>query len=574
MLTYLSKILDLIHDRKKFLLPMVLLFLTNTFLDLLSLGLLIPFVTVISDPSFLNESSYLSSFQLLAGVESYFDLVILFCLVLLILFLIKLTFSILVNYTILRFSFQTVAQLKIKLMTGFQGMPYSVFIKRNSSEYIQSILDFSGIFNGSVLMPLLRLFAEIFVTSGILLFLLFTQGSTLLIILAVVGIFVFIYDLVTRQRLKDYGKKGAFANEKAIQSVHEAMQGFKEIRILGKESGFFKRLSTGAEGNARYAILSQTLGFIPRYTLEFVIVSFVISYILIAILDDSNQLSSILPTLVIFAVASVRLLPSVSMIVNALTQIRLGEYATTRLHEDLIELQDVLTPITSTKSIKEFKSLELKNVFFKYSESSDWAIQDFSLKISKGESIGIVGPSGSGKTTIVDIILGLLEINSGKIIINERLIENSLEPLRGHCAYLPQEIFIVDDTLKANIALGEGVNDVNLEKISEAINRSSLNELVTNLEQGIDTKMGDKGVRLSGGQRQRVAIARAFYNEREILVLDESTSALDTKTESDISDQIDELKGKKTLIIIAHRESTLKRCDKVIRLDKGKLEVV
>ena len=146
--------------------------------------------------------------------------------------------------------------------------------------------------------------------------------------------------------------------------------------------------------------------------------------------------------------------------------------------------------------------------------------------------------------------------------------------MRGLCAYLPQEIFIVDDTLKANIALGEAAHDINLDKISEAIDKSSLNELVESLEQGILTKMGDKGVRLSGGQRQRVAIARAFYNEREILVLDESTSALDTKTEADISDQIDALKGKKTLIIIAHRESTLKRCDRIIRLDSGKFEAV
>ena len=423
-------------------------------------------------------------------------------------------------------------------------------------------------------MPFLRLLAEILVTLGILIFLLTTQGAALLVILAIVGSFILFYDLMTRKKLGQYGQKGAFANETAIKSVNEAMQGFKEIRVLGKEEGFLKRLIFGAQGNAKFSILSQTLGLIPRYALEFCVVAFVISYVLISILDKNIDLSSVLPTLVVFGVASVRLLPSVSMIVSSITQIRLGEYATNRLYKDLVELEGVSRSKIGFNLFSEFKSLELKNIYFKYEGSSEWAIENFSIKIDQGQSIGIIGPSGSGKTTIVDIILGLLEINSGEILINGHAVDKNPEALKGLCAYLPQEIFIVDDSLQSNIALGEKIEEIDISRVNSAITRSSLNELVANLEYGLDTSMGDKGIRLSGGQRQRVAIGRAFYNERELLVMDESTSALDIKTEEDITSQIDELKGQKTLIIIAHRESTLKRCDKIIKLDRGKLKIL
>jgi ABC-type multidrug transport system fused ATPase/permease subunit len=572
MLNYIKRIASLIGERKKFVPFLVLLFLFNTSLDLLGLSLIVPFISILSDPTYLENSSYLIELNSLFNVTNHNQTILLLCVILLVMFFLKLIFSILVNYAILRFSFNTLAYLKIKLMSGYQNMNYSDFLKRNSSEYIQSLLDFSGIFNGSVLMPALRLMAELIICAGILIFLATSQGISLLILLSLITIFGLSFDFFTRKRLKNYGQFGAAANELSIQSVNEAMQGFKEIRVLGKEESFFKDLELGAKGNSKYAILSSTIGIMPRYILEFIIILFIVSLVYLASSDTFFEVSSIIPTIAVFGVASIRLLPSTGMVMNAISTIRLGQYATDRLYSDLVKLDNINVKRSNKIKKFNFNSLELKNVYFKYDNSEKWAIRDLSLKINAGESIGIVGTSGSGKTTLVDLILGLLDIDQGEILINERPVSENLELLRSRSAYLPQEIFITDNSLKKNIALGINEEDIDEKKILESIKKSSLESFVESLEEGIETKLGDKGVRLSGGQRQRVAIARSFYHERDLLIMDESTSALDSSTERVITQQIDQLKGSKTIIIIAHRESTLDNCDRVIELQNGILK--
>ena len=287
----------------------------------------------------------------------------------------------------------------------------------------------------------------------------------------------------------------------------------------------------------------------------------------------SNNENNLIATIGVFALAGVRLLPSISAIVHNITQLNFGTFALETVYEDLIRYKNNTEDQNSTKPSK-FQEINFSTVSFKYPNSNEYVLKDVSLTIKSNECIGILGPSGSGKTTVIDILLGLLKPESGKIILNGQNINKNLKDLSRLSAYLPQDCLILESSIKNNICLESQESKINYQKIKDSIQNANLTSFINNLPNKIDTLIGEGGIRLSGGQKQRLAIARTFYHEKEVLVMDEATSSLDFENENIIMNNISEFKGKKTIIVVTHKPETIKNFDKIYQLKDKKIEEI
>jgi ABC-type multidrug transport system fused ATPase/permease subunit len=333
--------------------------------------------------------------------------------------------------------------------------------------------------------------------------------------------------------------------------------------------------------------LFQSSQVLPRILIETALIVFIMLFISLSIIFFKQNMQEITEVIGVFAIASMRLIPASSQLLGAINQLKDSNYAVNMLYLDLKEIdkQGVNKPkklnpqISSSVGLNKDQNrtmtfgnqIDLDRITYSYDNSSQLAVKDVSLTIKKGQSIALIGKSGAGKTTLADIVLGLLEPKTGDILVDGKSIYNNLRSWQNMIGYIPQSIFLIDDTIERNIAFGVLDQLIDPERMSKAIKAAQLEELIAQLPQGIKTEVGERGVRLSGGQRQRIGIARALYHEREILVLDEATSALDNETEGLISEAIKSLAGTKTLIIIAHRLSTVEHCDRVYLLEKGRL---
>jgi ABC-type bacteriocin/lantibiotic exporter with double-glycine peptidase domain len=352
--------------------------------------------------------------------------------------------------------------------------------------------------------------------------------------------------------------------------LQESIDGMQEIRVLNKESFFHDKMLSHAKKYANASMSHTLISIFPRYLLELVIIIFVVLLVVIYTFLG-NDSASLISTLGVFGVASIRLLPSANQIINGLVTIRHSRNSIHLLYSDL-HSKDVPSSTLERCQIEgEFNQLELKGVGFSYPDSTNRTLSDISLKIGANESIGIVGASGSGKTTLIGIFLGMLKNDDGDIFINNNKVDLATSDWMSKIMYLPQQVFLINDTLKNNIALGQEEGEIDDDAVELAINNSNLDSFVSSLPDGINTILGERGARLSGGQKQRVAIARMFYFDRSIMIMDESTSALDQKMEGEIIKEINAMKGKITMIIIAHRLATLKHCDTIYRLENGRI---
>lgn len=575
MTSYLRQIFHLLGEDKKKIPFLIFIFFVLSILDLAGIGLIAPYIALVADvdiaPGFLGKTAEIFDLprdrDFLLQTLSY---------VLLIVFIIKTIFVIWINKSIIQFSENLQARLKSFLMQAYQFLPYTEYIRRNSSEYIYSIQQLTSQYSGQVVLPLLRTMSDGMVALFILILLALQNIFALTLLIFLLGLMIFLNDVFFRNSLKAYGEKINKASEITIQGVREGMDGLKEIRILGKEQYFFQIVHKNAKKQAFFGTKALTLSMAPKYMLELTMISFVVIFVLTTLLLGNN-IDTLLPTLGMFGVASLRLLPAANTLIRSLIQIRYSRDSVSKLYNDQYKLKQFSGkeghPV-SAQMPKQFQVLKLDRVSFTYPQSEFKALNEISLEIKAGESIGLIGPSGSGKTTLVDMLLGLLEPQQGSIQYNGEGIKTVLEQWRSQAAYIPQQVFLIDDTLRHNVALGIASDEIDNDKLQESLRQSKLIEVVEQLPQGINTVLGEKGVRLSGGQRQRVALARAFYHGRDVLVMDEATSALDDQTEQEIVKEIDQLKGKKTIIVIAHRLTTLKHCDRIYKLENGRVTAV
>lgn len=581
MKKYLNELAVLLDAQVNRLFYVFILYGISSVLEVITLGLIGPYIAMIvrSKPPAMLKGIFDSNF---IAQLSYENMVTYGGLSLLFLFLVKAVYSIYVNYYVVRFCMEQLSQLRLRLNRAYQLIPYVDFLNINSSHLVNSVQNMTYQFSINALLPAIRMVGDLVVGIVILALLIWVNWFALLVLVLLMGLLIAGYDLLVGRVINSYGEKANIAQRVVLQNLNEESEGFKEIRILGKEYYFFNNIKYATNDYCHYQAKSVVLSTVPRYLLEVILISFVViltHYTLAA----KGGLLSLVPTLSIFGIASIRLLPIANSLSYGISQIRYGRDVVTSLHKDLSNLYEYkhfnysekrsVEPNPS-KSFGAFQSLQLNEVSFSYPETTQLAINKITMSISAGESIGIIGPSGAGKSTLIDLLLGLLIPQSGQILYNGKELKQLTDDWHSQVAYLPQKQFVLDDTLWRNLTIEDSIEKVDISKLDLVLRQSCLADFVESLPQGVHTTLGEGGCKLSGGQRQRISLARALYHDRNVLILDEATSALDNETEKEVVEIIDSLKRIKTIIVISHRMSTLQNCDRVYALKNGSIEFI
>ena len=548
-----------------------IVFVLSASLDLIGLGLIGAYLAFIVNPDGFRELEFLGYFNDALSSLSDQELLVLFGLILMFVFLIRLFAILLSNYIIYKFSADQMVNTQERMMSIYLNQNYESFIQRNSSEYVVAISGYVRKYE-AVLVSMLKIFSDLLVCIAVVFALAIVDLQTLSILMFLFLTMFILFNKFLYSKSHRYGEEVNVGERLMIKSISEGISGMKEIRILGKEDFFKKTFSRGIKTMAEMDVKSKLIQISPKSLLELLMVLFVIIIVFMNFYIQNN-LDTVVTILGVFAVGAVRLVPIVSGLFGSINTIKYGRNSVSNLIKDIqsfeAEGSETIEKKGLTPQRQNFLDLDINSISYSYPNSEEKALEDISFKIKKGAFVGLVGPSGSGKTTLVDVLLGLLHPQKGTIKLNGQDIFSQIELWRSLVAYLPQEIFLIDASLTNNIALNDDIENSSQDRLKEVVIKSRLDDFIDNLPEGLDTRMGEKGVRLSGGQRQRVAIARALFHEREVLILDEATSSLDMKTEEEIVNQLQKFKGEKTVITIAHRISTLKYCDCLYKLEKG-----
>tara|TARA_B100000780_G_C21124675_1_gene455956 strand:- start:571 stop:2361 length:1791 start_codon:yes stop_codon:yes gene_type:complete len=570
-----KKLLDLLtpYERKQasLLLFMILLM---ALLDMIGVVSIVPFMAVLTNPDLIETNLILNiMFQKskMFGVENNQQFLFALGILVFMLLIISLAFKALTTYQQLRFVQMRQFSIGKRLVEGYLHQPYSWFLNRNSADLGKTILAEVSQVVGSGVKPLMELIAKGLVAIALITLLVLTDPKLALVI---GSLFIGIYGLIfyfSSNYLNQIGKGRLKSNQLRFMSLSEAFGATKEIKVGGLEKVYIKRFSDSAQIFARTTASSQVLGQLPRFALEAVAFGGIILMILYLMLQKGS-FNNALPIISLYVFAGYRLMPALQQIYASFTQLTFVGPSLEALSKDIKNLK----PFNSNQDqgvLSLNKEITLKNIHYNYPNTSRTALKNINLIIHAKTTIGLVGSTGSGKTTTLDIILGLLEAQKGVLEVDGQVItKKNTRAWQRSIGYVPQHIYLADDTVAANIAFGKEPKDINQEAVEKASKIANLNEFVINeLPNQYQTTIGERGVRLSGGQRQRIGIARALYHDPQVLILDEATSALDNLTEKAVMDAVNNLSKNKTIILIAHRLSTVKKCDKIFLLEKGEI---
>jgi len=555
-----------------------ILFLVSGFLDIVSLALVGPFIAFANEPSAAKQFifwDYIDEYIFNLSAITNENVILLLGLIIIFTFLVKAITAYFIRLFIAKFSLRLECDLRSRLMKTYQNLPYLFHVTTNTASIIQCIYRYTSVFANGIVMPVLTLLAEIITILAILVLLSTTNILAVLSLLAITTLFITFYIVILKDKLYLMGKSVHEGEENIIKGIQQSFDGYKEISILGKKKYFYEIIKKNADRIFLMGSRFHAYQIMPRYLIELTMVTFIVFFVILLTKNATNTQNA-LPVLGIFVAASLRIIPSINQIVRSINQIKNSIYAASRLLSDLKEIdkfhKDRDLNIKENKdTFERFEELNIKSIDFSYPGTNDKAIKNISLNIKQGECIGIIGKTGSGKTTLIDIMLGFLNPSNGDILANNTPIKNDLKSWMSLTAYIPQSIFLIDDTIKKNIALGIEDSEIDLEMIKKSLSMSRLDSFVENLPEKIETVIGERGMRLSGGQRQRIALARAFYFQRQIIVMDEATSSLDNETEKEVIDSINRMKRKITMLVIAHRLSTVKNCDYIYKIEDGEI---
>lgn len=578
---YLKHYLYILGDNKKKLPYLVFLFCLSSLFDMVGIGLIGPFIKLASEPKLIEQYPIVHSVQNSLHLSSYTHFIIVVGLVIALLFYSKSILGFFIQKRIMNFSFQNKANLINRLMRTYQNLDYAFHVKRNSASLIQRLIENTNTYTEMTLISSLRVVSECLVIVCIFALLAFNSITITLSMLVLLGGLILVYDRLVKQHFHQAGEQLLQSSEDIIKWFNQAIYGYKEIKILSAENYFFDKVKHSGQLYAESAGMAQALQSIPRYLAECAMLSVVVGIIVVTLMAGKS-IQDLIPILGMFAIASFRLIPSVNKAATSFTNMRYSAKALEDLYDDLSLMDELADKNSKDKAniekapsaIHQFENLSIESLSFKYAADLDWVLNDVSITIQSGDCIGIVGKSGAGKTTLIDVLLGLYQATSGRIAVDGVDIRELAASWSQMIAYLPQNFFLLDDSFEKNITLESQAERVNTQKLVEVLKLTSLEEVVAQLPEGLQTVIGEHGVKLSGGQRQRIALARALYHDREIVIMDEATSALDNETERQIIETISKMKGKKTLILIAHRTSTLAACDKVYEIADAKLKRV
>ena len=572
----LKKLIYLLSPQERksagLLLVMILLM---AFLDMIGVASILPFMAVLTNPDIIETNVILNNMFQIAGrfgVETNQQFLFALGILVFMLLIISLIFKALMIYLQIRFTIMREHSIGKRLVEGYLHQPYSWFLNRHSADLGKNILSevTSVISNG--ISPMLSLIAHGAVALALVTLLIITDPKLALIACLTLGIAYGLIYKFTRGLLNHIGQQRFNANRLRFSAVSEAFSAVKEVKVGGLEQTYIQRFSKPAQNYSKYMAMAGAIGQIPRYAIEIITFGGMLLVVLYLI-SQSSTFISVIPVIALYAFTGYRLMPALQQIYLATTNLRFIGPALDSLHKDMMSLQPIIThKVTDSLLLK--KNITLNHIHYNYPNASRTALKDINLKISAGSTVGLIGATGSGKTTTVDIILGLLDAQKGTLEVDGHIIDkHNCRAWQRSIGYVPQQIYLADDSIAANIAFGTELKDIDQEAVERAAKIANLHEFVINeLSQQYQTKIGERGVRLSGGQRQRIGIARALYYNPQVLILDEATSALDNLTEKEVMEAVNKISKNITIIMIAHRLSTVKKCDIIYLLEEGKIK--
>ena len=572
----LKKLLYLLSskDRKRASLLLIMVFVM-ALLDMLGVVSIMPFMAVLTNPEVVETNTILkTAFKTASifGVETNRQFLFFLGVVVMVMLVVSLTFKALTMYLQVRFTSMCQYRIAKRLVEGYLYQPYSWILNRHSADLGKTILSEVGVVVAKGLKPMMNLITQGAVALTLMVMLTIINTKLALIIGFTFGAaYLIIYKLI-RGFLTRIGQERLRANQLRFTSVIEAFGAFKELKISGLEKFFAKRFSEQAKIFANHQASAQIISQLPRYFLEAIAFGGILLVVLYYI-KQSGTFTDVLPLIALYAFAGYRLMPALQLIYSNFTYLRSVGPSLDAMYDDLNSL-DSFSSQHDQGILPLNKAITLNHISYHYPNSSKTALKDISLNIPAYTTVGLVGATGSGKTTTVDIILGLLEAQQGTLEVDGKVIDkHNLRAWQNSIGYVPQHIYLADNTVAANIAFGINPEDINQAAVERAAKIANLHEFVINeLSLQYQTTLGERGIRLSGGQRQRIGIARALYHNPKILILDEATSALDNLTEKVVMEAVYKLSNKITIILIAHRLSTVKLCDNIYLLEKGKLK--
>ena len=563
----ISSLFNFAQKRKIYLL-LVVIFCVSI-MDLLGIGAVLPILIIFSDPAFIQNkyiSLLIENFHFL-NKNNFLNYSIFF---LLVIFIFKTILSLVLNFVKYRILLGFYAQISNKLMNIYIRLPYSEFIKLRIFEKSNTLKTEIEYFVLGVIDPLLVISLEILTIVLISFFLIFYDSGLLIKIFFFGSLITVILTYFFGKKLKKLGSQKFMLNNLLQQQIFQGLQGIKDIKLSLKESLFHEKFSNITSRMSFTASYIRALQETPRLIIELFAV---LCFILIAIISDSDQnnFSNIIVTLGIFAAAAFRILPSLNRIVVATNSIKQSHSVINTIYDDFQLEKQIFEKEKLNFVDEKIQKIEIKKLNFRYFESKEFILKDLDLSINFGDYIGIFGESGSGKSTFVDIFSGLLTPQSGELLFNNKDVKSNVNLWKSAIGYVPQSIYLNNETLKENIAFGEKFEDINDKRIIDVVKMARLEGLVKTIEGGINGIIGENGVNLSGGQIQRLGIARALYRDPQILIFDESTNSLDLNTENEFMNIVNSLKGKKIIIFISHQLKVLEKCNKLFELQNGKL---
>lgn len=533
------------------------------------------FINTVMDNSSISSNKYLLFFYENLNFSSINDFLIVMGLIVLLLLVLGNAISAYAVWLKTSFVWSVNSRITTKLLKKYLFSSYSYFLNKNTSELEKNILSESNALAGSFLLSLLNIM-EGFITIVIILVMLILTDP--LVTIVSMGTLIILYLLIYlkfSKIIKSTGKQKVEEDRGRYRAVGEALHGIKYTKVVGREIYFLDQYVNHSEKYSRLQAKNNIIGKIPKYLVEIIAFGGLIGVVLVYISSNQN-IGNIISLVSLFGFAGYRLLPALQSVYDSYTVLKFSKSSLDKISEDLLEENlRVNSDYSESEDMRIiFKDqISLEQINFAYQESRNLTLKNINLTIKKNSSIAFVGLTGSGKTTLVDILLGLLTPTSGKILAdNVEITEKNIRKWRSSLGYVPQDIYLCDDTVAKNIGFGLSSDKINMKQVRKVADMANIKEFIENeLPDGYNTVVGERGVRLSGGQRQRIGIARALYHNPEVLIFDEATSSLDNITEKVVLDAIEEVSKSKTMIIVAHRLSTVKSCDKIYIIDQGKI---
>jgi len=560
-------------QRKSFYILQILV-ISMTIAEIASIASIVPFMAIVGDPSLLQKENLLGTLYIKSNLASPYEFIFYLGFIVLGILTISAFISIFITWRLAIFSTKIGVEIGDSLYSHYLNQDWLFHTRGSSSSLTKKISTDTARLTTEFILPLMYLNSRLCLTVIVVLMLLIYDPFVMIICLIIFsGGYFFIFKLAqTKLEINNKNISNMFLERYKL--MNSGFGGIKEVLLMGKSSNFIKLFTTAGNKLAYSQGVNKAIALVPRYFMELMGFTFMISLVLYLISKSQGVLflASILPILSIYAIAGIKLLPALQQIFGAITTIKGNLSAYKSIEEDLKNINtQVKKKIEANKQVwSKHNEICLKNITFNFTEKKFFTINNVSLTIKPNTSVGFVGKSGSGKSTIIDIITGLIEPQQGEITIDGiPLNKKNLRTWQNKIGIVPQAIFLLEGSVAENVAFGISHDLIDYQQVKKVLKLAYLEEWLSGLENGIHTKVGERGIQLSGGQRQRIAIARSLYYEPDVLIFDEATSALDRITEKTIMNSIDDFSGKKTLIMISHRLTTVQKCDQIFIIDKG-----